>query len=127
VSSGALVRRDDDGRWKKGSSGNPDGRRAELAVREVVQLARTATAEAVQTLREIAADKSAPAVARVRACEALLSRGWGSPADEVSLELADRPEPEAAPFVFEFRMDVSGEPEELVAEPGDFDELPRAG
>jgi hypothetical protein len=123
----SLVRRDQGGRWQKGSSGNPEGRRAELAVREVVQLARTATAEAVETLREIAADKSAPAVARVRACEALLSRGWGSPSDEVSLEMADRPEPSPADLLINFRWDMSmgaDEPPELVAEPADYHELP---
>jgi hypothetical protein len=124
--TGSLVHRDAEGRWKKGSSGNPEGRRAELAVREVVQLAREGTAEAVMTLREIATDKTAPAVARVRACEAILNRGWGSAADEVSLELADRPDPEGAPFVFQFRMDMSGEPEELEAEPGEWGELPAA-
>jgi hypothetical protein len=57
----SLDRRDEDGSGRKGSSGNPEGRRAELAVREVVTLARTATVEAVNTLREIAADTKAPA------------------------------------------------------------------
>jgi hypothetical protein len=118
----AIVKRDDNGRWQKGSSGNPEGRRAELAVREVVQLARTATQDAIGTLHEIATDADAPAMARVRAAEALLTRGWGSPSSEVDLDLADRvAAEELLPIVFQWSM--SGTAEELEAEDGDY-ELP---
>jgi hypothetical protein len=118
----AIVKRDDNGRWQKGSSGNPEGRRTELAVREVVQLARTATQDAIGTLHEIATDTGAPAMARVRASEALLARGWGSPSSEVDLDLADRAATEELePVEFVWRM---GDTELLAAEDGEYDELP---
>ena len=108
MTSEALVRRDSDGRWSTGSS-------------EVVKLARSFTEEAVLTLREIAVDEKQPAMARVRAADVLLARGWGSPSSEVDLELAERTEEETAKvFTFQFQM---GEPAELEAEDGDFEDL----
>ena len=54
-------------------------------------------------------------MARVRACECLLSRGWGQPSPEVELDLAETLE---GPLVFKFQM---GE-EPLELEAGDVDE-----
>jgi hypothetical protein len=76
--------RDGNGRFLKGHSGNPGGRPKQA--RAVVELARMCTEEAVSTLREIALDRCAQGMARVRACEALLQRGWGLPMPETSID-----------------------------------------
>jgi hypothetical protein len=100
----AIVRRDGNGRWLPGTTGNPEGRRAETSELKLVrELARDHTATAIETLVEIAADTQANTMARVRACEALLSRGWGQPSPEVDLDLADGLG-DATPAVFVFRL-----------------------
>lgn len=71
------VARDNHGRFVKGQCGNPGGRPA--VVREVRSLARQYTEAAVLTLVSIAADRKAPAAARVSACAELLNRGHGRP------------------------------------------------
>jgi hypothetical protein len=123
--TGAIVRRDGDGRWRKGSSGNPAGRRVELAHRPITLLAREHTAEAVAELRAIMIDEQAPAMARVRAAEVLLNRAYGVPSSEVDLDLADRDAAEELqPIEFVWRM---GDTElELEADDGDYEELPPA-
>lgn len=63
--------------WKPGQSGNPGGR--PKMVKEVVELARSATELAIKTLIEIAGKSNAPESARVAASNALLDRGWGKP------------------------------------------------
>lgn len=65
------------GEFRKGQSGNPGGRPAVL--KEVQELARNYTAEAVETWREIMRNKKAPAQARVAAASAIVDRGWGKP------------------------------------------------
>lgn len=65
------------GRFLPGRSANPGGRPA--VVREVRSLARQFTEAAVMTLVSIAADRKAPAAARVSACAELLNRGHGRP------------------------------------------------
>src|SRR5262245_10988869 len=65
------------GGFKPGQSGNPGGR--PKAVREVMELARAASPDAIQTLRDICANPDAPPAARVSAATALLDRGWGRP------------------------------------------------
>jgi hypothetical protein len=98
----AIVRRPD-GRWAPGVSGNPDGRRAETGeVKLVRELTRQYTAEAVEALRTIMLDSTAQAMARVRAAETLLSRGWGQPSPEVDLDVADALAD--GPVVFRFAM-----------------------
>jgi hypothetical protein len=125
--TGAIVRRDEDGRWQKGSSGNPAGRRVELAHRPITVLAREHTAEAIGELAAIMHDEQAPPMARVRAAEALLNRGWGAASSEVDLELADRPDPdELPPIRFQFKMNMSEPADELDADDADYDELPAA-
>jgi hypothetical protein len=49
-------------------------------VHDVQELARQHTGDAIDTLAEIMNDKKAPHSARLSAAEALLSRGWGRPA-----------------------------------------------
>jgi hypothetical protein len=70
------VKRDALGRIVAGSKLNPSGRPALL--REVRDLARVHTAEAIETLAAIMRD-SEKDLARVAAANALLDRGWGKP------------------------------------------------
>ena len=77
------VERDSHGRFVKGQTGNAGGRPA--VVREVRSLARQYTQAAVLTLVSIAADRKAPAAARVSACTELLNRGHGRPEQSISL------------------------------------------
>ncbi len=67
--------------FKKGQSGNPGGRPKEVS--EVKDLARTHGVDAIERLVElIASDNERTAVA---ACEAILNRGYGRPAQSMSL------------------------------------------
>ena len=61
--------------WKKGQSGNPKGKPP--VVKEVVELARKHTVEAIQALVDIVTDPGEKGAARVRAAEVILDRGWG--------------------------------------------------
>ncbi len=72
-----------DGRWPRGVSGNPGGR--PRALREVLDLARQHTVRAIERLAELM-DSEDEGIA-LRACEALIDRGWGKPQD---VELVDR-------------------------------------
>ena len=66
-----------DTRFKKGQSGNPAGRKPEDK-NHVRNLAREHTEKAVNTLVRIL-ERSPNDMARLRAAEALLARGWGQP------------------------------------------------
>lgn len=55
-------------------------------VREVEALARVHTRTAINTLLEVCESKQAPAAARVAAAEAILSRGWGKPKNEMATD-----------------------------------------
>lgn len=63
--------------FKKGQSGNPNGR--PKASYQISDLAKQHTAEALATLVEICNDKGASPNARVTAAGALLDRAWGKP------------------------------------------------
>lgn len=110
----AIARRPD-GKWLPGVSGNPEGRRVETELKLVRELAREHTATAINRLVEIAEDGTANAMARVRAAEVILSRGWGQPSPEVDLDLAEAID---GPLVF--RFELGEEPLELEA--GDIDD-----
>ena len=61
--------------WKPGQSGNPGGRPAIL--KNVQELARQHTPEAVNNLAQIMNDKRQNGTARVAAAKELLDRAWG--------------------------------------------------
>lgn len=71
----------------KGVSGNPGGR-AKMTLkdgRSLTDLAREHTVEAVKTLASIMMDRDAPHAARAAASTTLLDRGWGRPAQAITL------------------------------------------
>jgi hypothetical protein len=71
------------GKFKPGQSGNPGGRPA--GVKEVMDLARSYSTDAIEGLAAIAKDKEKPAQARVAAWNALLDRGYGKPAQSLEV------------------------------------------
>jgi hypothetical protein len=72
--------------WVKGCSGNPGGR--PKAIKEVVELARKETPEAIKTLRAIMVKKDAPEAARIAAANSLLDRAWGKPSQPIEGSMA---------------------------------------
>jgi hypothetical protein len=122
--------RNSDGRWRRGVSGNPQGRRAETDPerRRVRELARECTGEAVEALREIMLDPSMQAMARVRAADAILSRGWGTATDEATLSTLERGEDPERVIRFVMPMSVDGlELEGELVDDEDPPALPPAG
>jgi hypothetical protein len=69
--------------FPKGVSGNPGGRPKEL--RDVVELARSHSPDAIKTLASVMQDEEAPPAARVAAANALLDRGYRKPAQAVAV------------------------------------------
>jgi Family of unknown function (DUF5681) len=76
------------GGFKPGQSGNPGGR--PKVVGEIRALARQHTQTALKTLIDIAADKKAPAAARVAAAAHLLDRGYGRPETKIEATIEPR-------------------------------------
>lgn len=78
------------GRWQRGQSGNPRGRPSIKG--EVETLARSYTAEALETLADLMRNGASDNV-RMAAANALLNRGWGLPRQAIdgSLALATAP------------------------------------
>jgi len=68
--------------FKPGQSGNPGGRSP--IIRELREMARAHTSDALQTLVEVMKSPKTTAPARVAAACALLDRGYGRPESSVS-------------------------------------------
>jgi len=71
-------------RWKPGQSGNARG--ANRGYRRVLKASRAASLEAIETAIAIMRDPEQPAVARLKACELVLDRGWGAPDQALRVE-----------------------------------------
>lgn len=82
-------RREEDGRFKPGQSGNPSGR--PKANHKVTELARRYTEEAVATLATLMVDEGVSARARIAAANSLLDRAWGRPPQSIELDAGDAP------------------------------------
>lgn len=75
--------RNEQGRFTKGHSGNPDGRpRVVMAVRD---LAREHADQAIAVLAAIMRDEEAQASARISAATEILNRGYGRPVDQKAM------------------------------------------
>jgi hypothetical protein len=77
-----MSERDSNGRWQKGTSGNPGGRKRIAA--EVIEAAQALSETAIATLERLLTDPN-PMV-QLRASEILLNRAWGTPAQFVNVE-----------------------------------------
>lgn len=71
--------------FQKGQSGNPKGRPP--VIREVQELAKQQTENAVEALVSIMGNEKSNASARVQAAVALLDRGWGRPKQSVDVKV----------------------------------------
>jgi Family of unknown function (DUF5681) len=79
-----MPRRANSTSFRRGQSGNPNGRPRVLA--DVQNAARDHSSEAIETLARIMRDPKAPAAARTSAACALLDRGYGKPRQTVHAE-----------------------------------------
>jgi hypothetical protein len=73
------------GSWKKGKSGNPNGRPPAIP-KEVKAACQEHTEDAVKTLAQIMSDKKANPSARIAAANSLLDRGWGKAAQTLNVK-----------------------------------------
>lgn len=71
--------------WKPGQSGNPNGR--PKIVKEIQELAREHTADALNALVAVVKNPKSPPAARVSAAEALLDRGYGRAPQSLTLDV----------------------------------------
>lgn len=79
--------RAENGRFRKGVSGNPGGRPKIENAEELREALRQLTPKAVDTLREIMEDPDASASNRLAAANAILDRTFGKPSQSVDANL----------------------------------------
>ena len=84
---GSTVSRNDDGTYKKGSSGNPKGRpkRSDLEKAMLAEIYMLAP-QAVSSLRKLLASDDTPANVRLKAVEIVLNRVCGTAMNPDDLE-----------------------------------------
>lgn len=94
----SRAERDENGRFRKGSSGNPAGRPARSAVeKETLAQILLLAPKAVSCLQQLLEDETCPHGIRLRAAEAVLLRVCGRPVTAEELErLEDANEFEAS-------------------------------
>jgi len=71
------------GRWKKGESGNPNGR--PKLPEEIRDAARAASPKAIQVLVDIMSSDEANQGERIKAAIAILNRAYGTPPQSVEV------------------------------------------
>lgn len=76
-------------KFEKGQSGNPGGRPKE--VKEVQDLARAKSVDAIERLAKIMKDDGAPHAAQVAAANSILDRALGKPPQAVTGEGGEGP------------------------------------
>lgn len=87
-----MAERDENGRWKKGRSANPGGRKKSYG--EFRKLCQEHAPEAMDKLLEVLRSKRAAAPARVRAAEIIFAYAYGKPTEaDPNDGTGDKPKP----------------------------------
>jgi hypothetical protein len=76
------------GKFVQGKSGNPGGR--PRVVRDLRDLAREHTPDAIATLVTVMNDAKAPHAARVSAANSLIDRGYGKPTQQIDAKFGQK-------------------------------------
>lgn len=78
--------------WKKGESGNPNGRPPKTEeMRTAEALARDHTEAAIKTLADMMNNKKTPPNVRAKCAEILTARGWGNPKNTTDIKVSHTP------------------------------------
>lgn len=83
-----VIRKSGKHLFQKGQSGNPAGR-PKGSIKEINELARTYTVEAIETTVSIMRDYSAKHADRLKAVSIILERGLGSPTNYVETKISN--------------------------------------
>ena len=79
--------RDKNGRFVKGKSGNPGGRKRQST--EFKAACEELTISALNVLKEIMLDPAQPAAARIKAAEVIIDRAYGKAPQALEIDQAD--------------------------------------
>jgi hypothetical protein len=112
-----MAERKGNPKWVKGVSGNPNGR--PKVPRNVVEMARAASPEAIEALISIMRNKEAMPSARASAANSILDRAWGKPVQmnvNVNTETIDGlTDEELSGYLSALRADVAEEASAIVS------------